>query len=130
VQRVKTRIWKERLVSDPWADAEQLGRAVVVAGYGKLPQGTSVEQLHKILALVVLIDPATAIVLDASSTLLTSVGDRFVTHHLRGLNLRDDPARFVDTVTRQYQGNAQKAIIAAFRDLVRRYMELHEASSH
>lgn len=110
-------------MGDVWADRAAMEDAIVVAGYGKLPQGTSVEQLHKVLALVALVDRTTGVVLDASSTLMTPVGDRFVCHHLRGLNLLRDSSRFVSAMTDSYQGHAQKAIIAAFRDLVRRYLE-------
>lgn len=110
-------------MSDVWADPAAMKDAIVVAGYGKLPQGTSVEQLHKVLALITLVDRSTGVVLDASSTLLTSVGDRFVCHHLRGLNLLSGSGQFVSVITDGYHGHAQKAIIAAFRDLVRRYLE-------
>jgi Domain of unknown function (DUF3870) len=110
-------------MGEVWGDRAAMDDAVVIAGYGKLPQGTSVEQLHKVLALVVLVDRPTGVVLDASSTLMTPVGDRFVCHHLRGLNLVRDSPRFISAITDGYQGHAQKAIIAAFRDLVRRYLE-------
>jgi hypothetical protein len=110
-------------MGDVWGDRATVDNAVVVAGYGRLPQGTSVEQLHKVLALVVLVDRRSGVVLDASSTLMTTVGDRFVCHHLRGLDLLRDSPQFVSAMTEGYMGHAQKAIIAAFRDLVRRYLE-------
>jgi hypothetical protein len=113
-------------MGDVWSDPVAMDKAIVVVGYGKLPQGTSVEQLHKVLAVVVLVDRSTGIVMDASSTLMTSVGDRFVCHHLRGLNLTTDASSFVSKISEAYKGLAQKAIVAAFRDLVKHYREAIE----
>jgi hypothetical protein len=102
---------------------------MVVAGYGKLPQGTSVEQLHKVLAIVVLVNRRTGVVLDASTTLFASVANQFVCDRLKGVNLLSDAADFVALIQNSYHGLAQRAVIAAFRDLVRRFTEVVQQSS-
>ncbi len=98
--------------------------SIIVAGYGKLPQGTSAEQLHKVLALVARVNPRDGRVLEASSTLATPVADEFVCQALVGMSLDTDAAQFIEFVQLRYHGLAQRAVIAAFRDLVRRFVEL------
>lgn len=96
---------------------------ILVAGYGKLPQGTSVEQLHKVLALSAVVDRHTGLVADASTTLAARVADEFVRDALIGTNLVTGAADFIDFLGSHYHGMAQRAIIAAFRDMVRRFAE-------
>lgn len=102
------------------------GDMILVVGYGKLPQGTSAEQLHKVLALGVLVDRDTGIVADASSTLAARTADEFVRNALVGRNLVTGAADLIDYLGTHYHGMAQKAVIAAFRDLVRRFTEATE----
>ena len=117
---------EDRGMYRPPIDDDQMSRGIIVVGYGKLPQGTSAEALHKILAIAVLVDKESGLILDASSTLLTPVGDRFVCYHLIGLNLISDCPRFIDVISSRYLGHAQKAVIAAFRDLGRNFAEALE----
>ena len=62
----------------------------------------------------------------ASTTLLARVADEFICELLVGLDLTANADDFVEEVRRCYHGHAQKAIIAAFRDLHGRYHELRE----
>lgn len=102
-------------------DTEYYSKTILVAGYGKLPQGTSAEQLHKVLAFVAIAERESGVVLEASSTLATSVADTYVSNALVGMSLRTDTARYIEFLMENYQGLAQRAVIAAFRDLVRRF---------
>jgi Domain of unknown function (DUF3870) len=101
--------------------------SVLVAGYGKLPQGTSAEQLHKVLALAAVVDRRDGRVLDASSTLAASVADEFVSAALVGKSLKTDSVEFIEFLMSHYHGLAQRALVAAFRDLVRRFAEATSA---
>lgn len=101
-------------------------KAIIIAGYGKFPRGTSAEQLHKVLALVALVDPDDARVLDVSTTLATRVADDFVQAAIVGKSLTKDSANVIKLLTSRYHGMAGRAVIAAFRDLIRRF---HEATS-
>ena len=97
--------------------------SIIVVGYGKLPQGTSAEQLHKVLAIVASVDRRSGVVSDASTTLATRTADEFVSRALIGSSLSADSAKFVEFLMLSYHGLAQRAVVAAFRDLVRRYVE-------
>lgn len=97
--------------------------SIIVAGYGKFPQGTSAEQLHKVLAVVALVDRRTGVVADVSTTLATRTADEFICRALVGKSLITEAASFVEFLISHYHGLAQRAVVAAFRDLVRRYTE-------
>jgi len=106
-----------------------LAPTIVVAGYGKFPQNTSAEQLHSVLALVVRIDTATHRVLDVSTTLLTRVADEFIGELLRGTHLLEEDEQFVKRFQEAYFGHADRGVVAAFRDLVKRYRAVIGASA-
>jgi hypothetical protein len=88
---------------------------VIVAGYGKLPRNTSAQGLHQVLAMVARVDRSGGRVVDVSITLGTSVA--------QGKRLMDDADEICLIIEQAYFGNAQRAILASFRDLVRRYQE-------
>lgn len=97
---------------------------ILVAGYGKLPQGTSAEQLHKVLAMVAVVDRRDGKVIDVSTTLATPLADEYVRAELVGKSLGTDSAAFISFLMSHYHGLAQRAVVAAFRDLVRRFAEV------
>jgi hypothetical protein len=97
-----------------------LAPVIVVAGYGKFPQNTSAESLHSVLALVVRVNTQTHIVEDVSTTLLTRVADEFIRGLLCGTNLLEDDG-FVTRFQESYFGHADRGVVAAFRDLAKRY---------
>lgn len=97
---------------------------VLLVGYGKLPHNTSAEQMHQVLAIAVRFDPVAGRVVDASTTLATRVADEFISGLLIGLDLTQDAAAIVQRITASYHGHAQRAVLAAFRDLIRQYQEV------
>ncbi|MPZ59760.1 MAG: DUF3870 domain-containing protein [Propionibacteriales bacterium] len=96
---------------------------VLVAGYARLPQSTGAGVMYQHLTVIAKIESRTSRVLEASTTLATSLADSFVKEHLIGIDLVRDLDRFVEVVEGHYWGNGRKAIIGAVRDLARRYCE-------
>jgi hypothetical protein len=97
---------------------------VLVAGYGKFPQNTSAEQMHTVLALVARVDTSTHCVLDVSTTLITRVADEFIAELLRGTDLLAGGEDFIRRFDASYFGHADRGVVAAFRDLVKRYRDI------
>lgn len=100
-----------------------LDDVLLVAGYAQLPQSTGAGVMWRHLTIIVRIDITTGLVVDASTTLATSVADTFVRELLLGSAPLRDQERLVATVERQYFGNGRKAIVGAIRDLVQRFQE-------
>lgn len=101
----------------------------IVAGYSKFPQNTSAEQLHSVLAMVVRVDTTTHRVLEASTTLITDVAQKFIQELLVGRNLLEDSEDFVREIETRYFGHAQRGLIFAYRDLISRYVTLLKEES-
>jgi hypothetical protein len=96
---------------------------VIIAGYGKLPRNTSAEGLHQVLAMVARVDRPAGRIVEVSITLGTSVAQDFLQTLLVGKRLIDEADDICLIIQQAYLGNAQRAILASFRDLVRRYQE-------
>jgi hypothetical protein len=95
---------------------------VIVAGYSKFPQNTSAEQLHSVLAMVVRVDTSTHLVVEASTTLVTPVAEKFIQELLVGRDLLHGSEDFIQQIQTRYFGHAQRGLIFAYRDLVNRYI--------
>lgn len=99
---------------------------VVVAGYAQLPQSTGAGVLYRHLTIIVKVDRRSHAVVDVSTTLATKLADEFVREQLTGRALGQDDEEFVALVEDNYFGNGQKAIVGAYRDLCRRYVQVKE----
>ena len=96
---------------------------VLVAGYAQLPQTTGAGVMWRHLTIIARVETKTHRVVEVSTTLATPVADAFVRELMLGLDLREGGGDFVAAVEEHYFGNGRKAIVGAFRDLVRRYEE-------
>jgi Domain of unknown function (DUF3870) len=94
---------------------------IVVAGYSKFPRNTSAEQIRSVLAIVVRVDRTTHVIKAVSTTLVTDVADKYISDLLLGANLVEEGEDFLHLVETAYFGHAQRGIISAFRDLLKRY---------
>ncbi|MBC7294558.1 MAG: DUF3870 domain-containing protein [Thermoleophilia bacterium] len=100
------------------------GNECVVCGYAKLPQATSAAQLYQMLTIVARVDKTTDVVQKASVSLVTPVAREFVEELLIGSNLVTGQEKFLEELTTNYAGGAQRAIRQAYRDLCERYLEI------
>lgn len=102
---------------------DRLSDVVLVAGYAQLPQSTGAGVMWRHLTVIVRIDLSSGLVVDASTTLATTVADEFVRELLIGSDPIRDSERILAVMERHYFGNGRKAIVGAVRDLVQRYEE-------
>lgn len=94
---------------------------VLFSGYARLPLGTASSEMYKVMALVVLVDMRTGVIVDADCTLSVPISERFVARALVGGNLRDEVEELISRIGQTYQGNAKKAIITALRIVADKY---------
>ncbi len=66
-------------------------------------------------------------IIDVSTTLGTTVADNYIKTILIGRDLVKDVEQISRSIQASYFGNAQKAILASFRDMVKRYQEVLSA---
>lgn len=94
---------------------------ILFSGYARLPQGTASSEMYKVMALVLLVDIRTGMIVDADCTLSVPISERFVKKALVGGNLRDNLEELIQRLNRTYQGTAKKAIITALRVIADKY---------
>ncbi|HEY8418137.1 MAG TPA: DUF3870 domain-containing protein [Limnochordales bacterium] len=102
-------------------------RTVFLAGHARLPQGVAAQSVYDSLALGVEIDARYHVILQADCTLATELANDFVRRLLRGYSLRDGFEPLVQAVRNEYRGAAQRALVAALKDLEQEYQRFLEA---
>jgi hypothetical protein len=87
------------------------------AGHARLPQGMAAQNVFESLSITVEVDARYAVVIEASCTLATEHGRRFVSELLRGYSLLGGMAEPIGEIQRRYNGRAAPALVAALKDL-------------
>ncbi len=95
---------------------------IFVTGYAKLPQGITATELYTVIAVGMLVDANTGVIIDIDCSLVTSVARNFVKKLMCSRNLND-----LDTIEAifndKYHGSARKALISAFRTCNEKYLQ-------
>lgn len=96
-------------------------QTVFVVGHAQLPQGMAAKSLFDTLAVTAEVEPAYGVIVRADATLVTDEGKEFFSRLLVGRSLNDSVDEVLQDIRLLYQGAAQNALIAATKDLWRRY---------
>lgn len=96
---------------------------VLFSSYAKLPTGTAASEMYKVMAIVILVDIETGIVVDADCTLSTKLSERFIASKIVGYNFNDGIEGLLKHINVVYHGSAKKAIISALRIIYDKYRE-------
>ena len=94
---------------------------VLFSGYAKLPAGITASELYKTVAITVLVNVETGLIIEADCTLATHLASKYISHAINGYNLNDGPEPLCHIIDRIYQGNAKKAITTAIRIICDKY---------
>lgn len=94
---------------------------VLFSGYAKLPAGITASELYKTIAITVLVDIKTGLIIEADCTLATHLASNHIARIINGYNLNDGPEPLCQVIDRIYQGNAKKAIATAIRIIHDKY---------
>jgi hypothetical protein len=97
--------------------------AVLLSGYAKLPSNITAEAVYGVLAIAVLFDRRSGIIIDAEATMVTELSKRFVSELLSGYNLNDGPDALIAQFEECYLGNSKKALETAIRSIFTKYQE-------
>lgn len=102
-------------------------RTVFLAGHARLPQGVAAQSVYDSLALSVEIETRYHVILRADCTLATELANDFVRRLLRGYSLQDGFEPLAQAIRSEYRGAAQRALVAALKDLEQEYQRFLEA---
>lgn len=96
-------------------------RTVFLAGHALLPQASTAQSVYRDLVITVEIEPKYSVIVRASCNLVTELGRDYLSRLLVGRSLQAGVEEIIGEVQDIYHGAVQNAIIAALRDLARRY---------
>lgn len=94
---------------------------VFLAGHALLPQQAAAQKVYDDLVITVEIDPKYAVIVSVGCNLITDLARQFLINLLVARSLMDGVDGLVKEVQTLYQGAAQNAIVAALKDLQRRF---------
>lgn len=101
---------------------------IFITGYAKLPQGITAKELYTVIAVGIVIEKKSGVILSSDCSLATQLARDFVSSLIVGSNLNDIEyleSKFKD----RYHGSARKAIISALRTCSEKYLQLLEDES-
>lgn len=87
------------------------------SGNARLPQGLPAQEMFETLSLSVECESRWGVILTADCTLATELGTRFIREAFVGYSMRCDVPELVQIIESRYHGGAQRALLAALRDL-------------
>ncbi|HYE84572.1 MAG TPA: DUF3870 domain-containing protein [Clostridia bacterium] len=98
---------------------------ILITGYARLPQGITAQELYSVIAVVIVVEKQTGLIVDADCSLATELTRKFVKELLTGCTLNDQEA-IEDKFKEYYYGSARKAIISAIRNCTEKYRQICE----
>ncbi|WP_240338317.1 DUF3870 domain-containing protein [Peribacillus alkalitolerans] len=96
---------------------------VIVTGYAKAPQGTSMYELYKHAGIVLEINHQTHRIVKADFTFVTGLTKDFFERILIGYCLNEGLDPLIQTIKEHYFAPSQQAIIVALQAAVQRYWD-------
>lgn len=98
---------------------------ILITGYAKLPQGITAKELYSVIAVGVIVEKQTGVIIDSDCSLATKIAKDFVHSILKGCSLND-----IDYIEKKfkkyYYGSARKAIISAVKTCAEKYKQICE----
>jgi len=99
--------------------------AIFVTGYAKLPQGITAKELYSVIAVGVVVDRESGMILNADCTLATELAKSFVKNILVGTSIND--IELIETRFKSlYFGSARKSILSALKTCHEKYKQIIE----
>lgn len=96
---------------------------IFVTGYAKLPQGITAAELYSIIAVGMIVNKETGLILDVDCTLATEMGKNFVKRLVVGKNINE--VEGIDNAFNEmYYGSAKKALISAIRTCNEKFRQI------
>lgn len=96
---------------------------VLVTGYSKAPQGTSMYEVYKHVGIILEIDSETNIIRNASFTFVSNLTTEFFGEMVKEYDLSDGIDCLVEEIKNRYLAPSQQAVIVALKAANQRYWD-------
>ena len=101
----------------------QILNTVIVTGYAKAPQGTSMYEMYKHAGIVLEADLTEHKIVNAEFTFITELTQNFFRKLLIGYCLADGIEPLIERIQNYYFAPSQQAIIVALQAAIQRYWD-------
>ncbi|MDM5200527.1 DUF3870 domain-containing protein [Fictibacillus enclensis] len=98
-------------------------KTVLVTGYAKAPQGSSMFELYKTSGIVIEIDTETNLIVNAEFTFVTELARDFLRRVIVGYDLSQGIDGLVQRIEDYYYTPSTNSVIMAVKAAYKRYME-------
>ncbi len=99
---------------------------ILITGYAKLPQGITAKELYSVIAVGLIVEKNSGVIIDSDCSLATALAKDFVKKILVGTNINDVEA-IEKKFKKYYYGSARKAIISATKTCAEKYKQICES---
>lgn len=96
---------------------------VLVTGYAKAPQGTTMASLHGYVGIVLLVDRGNDTIVAAEPTFVTGLAQTFIGEILVGYDVKLGEEGLRDELRQRYLAPSQHALVQAVQSAFQRYRE-------
>ena len=101
----------------------QILYTLIVTGYAKAPQGTSMYEMYKHAGIVLEVDLTEHKIVNAEFTFITELTQNFFRKLLIGYCLADGIEPLIERIQNYYFAPSQQAIIVALQAAIQRYWD-------
>ena len=98
-------------------------KTLVFSGNARLPENVSVKHVFGCLSVELEVDPVDFKIVDASCTLLPSLGEKILINALIGCEIEEGIKTAINEIESRFFSTTKRAIIAAVEDAHRKYVD-------
>lgn len=102
---------------------------IFVVGHGKTGSDNAITSYYKIFFIGFVIDTVSDTVVDLESTATLDITRRFIKSIFVGKNFSSYDRHLEEEILSRYFGTSQKALITAYKDAQKRYLEIKEKNN-
>lgn len=96
---------------------------VLVTAYAKAPQGSAMYEIYKHAGIVLEIDKATHVIVDAEVTFITKLAQKYFKNLVVGYDLSSNLTPLVEHIEKHYFAPSSNSVIVALQAAQKRYIE-------
>ncbi|HEY8528249.1 MAG TPA: DUF3870 domain-containing protein [Paenibacillaceae bacterium] len=98
-------------------------QTVLVTGYSKAPQGTSMHEMYKYTGIVMEIHKETDVILDVEFTFVTDLAKNYLKRLLMGYDMKNGIEPLIERIKEHYLAPSQQSVIVALKVAYQRYRD-------
>lgn len=96
---------------------------LIFSGISRLPENVTAKHVYGYLSVELEVDPVDFKIVDASCTLLPSLGEKILINALVGYQIEEGIKNAIKEIESRFYSTTKRAVIAAIEDAYKKYMD-------